>query len=85
MIRQDGGPLELYDLESDVGETTNVIEKHPEVVTRLRALADRCRQDLGDARNGIKGAGCRPSGWVDDPKTLTTLDPDDPLVNAAYD
>src|SRR5262249_7766610 len=35
--------LELYDLEADVGEKTDVAAKHPEVVKRLQALADRAR------------------------------------------
>lgn len=30
-----GGPLELYDLKSDVGETTDVAALHPDVVKRL--------------------------------------------------
>jgi len=36
--REDGRPEaeELYDLESDIGETTNVAEKHPDVLQRLR-------------------------------------------------
>lgn len=29
-------PLELYDLQIDPGETTNVAKIHPEVVDRLR-------------------------------------------------
>lgn len=32
---------ELYDLTSDRGETTNVIEQHPEVVTQLRTAYDQ--------------------------------------------
>jgi len=31
---------ELYDLDDDVGETTNLAEKHPEVVERLKRLTD---------------------------------------------
>jgi len=36
---------ELYDLEKDPGETTNVISEHPEVVSQLRAEYDKWWQD----------------------------------------
>ncbi len=43
-IRHDlTGPLELYDLEADVGETTDLAPTHPEVVSRLRAYLDTAR------------------------------------------
>ena len=32
---------ELYDLKTDPGETTNVIRRHPEVVTQMRAAYDQ--------------------------------------------
>ncbi len=51
---------ELFDLESDIGETTNVADKHPKVVERLSALADEIRKELGD--NGVAGAGLRSPG-----------------------
>ncbi|MFP6887411.1 MAG: sulfatase, partial [Opitutales bacterium] len=38
----------LVDLDKDLGETTNVAEKHPEVVKRLLALVQGMRKDLGD-------------------------------------
>lgn len=38
----------LVDLESDLGETTDVSSQHPEVVKRLLTLADNMREDLGD-------------------------------------
>jgi len=38
----------LFDLEADIGETTDVADKHPDVVTRLTALADWAREDIGD-------------------------------------
>lgn len=41
-------PLSLFDLENDVSETTNVAEKHPEVVKELKALAEKMRGELGD-------------------------------------
>jgi len=38
----------LVDLDSDIGETTNVATENPEVVTKLLALAESMREDLGD-------------------------------------
>lgn len=61
-------PLQLYDLEDDIGETTNVADKHPDVVKRLLTLAERAREDLGDIDR--KGKNQRPAGWVDNPKPL---------------
>jgi arylsulfatase A-like enzyme len=55
-------PLALFDLESDIGETMNVANKHPEVVRRLEALADKARADLGDSATKQKGKGIRPPG-----------------------
>ncbi len=57
--------LELYDLETDVGERHNVADKHPEVVRRLQALAEEARRDLGDSLTGRKGRGVRPPGRVE--------------------
>ena len=41
--------MELFNLDSDLSETTNIAAKHPEVVRRLEGLADRMRADLGDS------------------------------------
>jgi arylsulfatase A-like enzyme len=38
----------LYDLESDIGERTDLAERRPDVVKDLMALADEARADLGD-------------------------------------
>ncbi len=38
----------LVNLADDIGETTNVAEQHPQIVTRLLALAEAMREDLGD-------------------------------------
>jgi arylsulfatase A-like enzyme len=54
--------LALYDLEKDRGETTDVAARHPDVVKRLKALADQARADLGDSATGRKGRGVRPPG-----------------------
>jgi len=54
--------LELYDLESDIGETNNVAAAHPDVVSRLQALAETARADLGDSLTEWKGTGLREPG-----------------------
>jgi arylsulfatase A-like enzyme len=56
--------LELYNLSADVGETTDVAAKHPEVVTRLLAEAEAARNELGDALTGRTGSGVREAGKV---------------------
>lgn len=61
-------PLQLYDLQADIGETNNVAHNHPDVVKRLLALAEKARQDLGDVNR--EGKGQRPAGWVENPKPL---------------
>lgn len=53
---------ELYDLDHDPSEATNVADAHPEVVDQLRAEAARARADLGDSLTGRKGTGLRPAG-----------------------
>jgi hypothetical protein len=54
--------LSLFDLDADPGETTNVASKHPEVVTRMQAIAEQARDDLGDALTNRTGKNVRPPG-----------------------
>jgi arylsulfatase len=49
--------LSLYDLEKDIGETTNVAADNPEVLARLPQLAHKARMDPGD--HGHTGSGAR--------------------------
>lgn len=57
--------LALFDLDRDIGERNNVADEHPEVVERLKALADEARADLGDSANGEKGDNVRqPGRWT---------------------
>ncbi len=56
--------LELFDLEADVGETTNVAGQHPDQVRRLQALAEKARDDLGDARTKRQGKNVRAAGQL---------------------
>jgi arylsulfatase A len=54
--------LALYDLDKDVGETTNVAERNPEVVARLMNYVEEAREDLGDSLTNRKGKNVRPAG-----------------------
>jgi arylsulfatase len=54
----------LYNLDNDVGETTDLSAQHPEVVKRLLDLAEQARADLGDSLTKRQGAGVRPSGTL---------------------
>ncbi len=55
----------LFDVDKDVGSTTNVAAEHPAVVADLTRLADRGRADLGD--RGRLGNGVRPAARHPDP------------------
>ena len=61
-------PPALYDLELDPGEQKSLLVDHPEIAKRLQTLADKAREDLGDARTGVAGRGVRPIGRVEYPR-----------------
>ena len=42
-IRKGNQTMELYDLDKDVTETTNVASEHPEIVSQLHQLMDEAR------------------------------------------
>jgi len=56
----------LYNLDADIGETTNVAEKNPAVVEKLKKLADAMNMEIG----GQKPKSRRPAGTVANPVTL---------------
>ncbi len=60
--------LRLYNLDTDIGERTNVTAQHPDVVARLKALADKEAATLCD--DSSQGPGVRPPGRVAAPKPL---------------
>ena len=82
--KRDTEIADLYNLEADPGETTNVYKDNPETVARLSELAAGLRQDVGDAATGQPG-NCRAIGRVENPDTLTHYDPDHPYYMAEYD
>jgi arylsulfatase A len=57
----------LYNLDADIGESTDVAARHPEVVRRLEAFAAQMDADLGATK---QGPGVRPPGKVAAPKPL---------------
>ena len=85
-IAKQGNPLtELYDLDADIAETTDLAADHPDVVAELTALIGAMQADLGDDRIDLIGPGARPMGKVTDPVPLTEFDPDHPYFMAEYD
>ena len=56
----------LYDVRNDIGETREVSTERPDIVSRLLALAEDARADLGDIDR--TGANQRQAGWVENPK-----------------
>jgi arylsulfatase A-like enzyme len=57
----------LYNLDSDLGETTDVAAQHADVVKRLQGHVAKMDADLGV--KGV-GPGVRPCGRVENPKPL---------------
>jgi len=62
---------ELFHLDDDIAESSNVAGEHPEIVKQLRALADAMNDDLGVDGHG---PGCRPLGRVSDARPLIDHD-----------
>jgi arylsulfatase A-like enzyme len=58
--------LRLYDLDAEIGEQTDVAAQHPDVVAKLKALADKMAAEIG----GKTPTARRPAGEVKGAKTL---------------
>ncbi len=58
--------LRLYDLDAEIGEQTDVAARHPEVVAKLKALAEKMAAGIG----GKTPTARRPAGEVKGAKTL---------------
>ena len=64
--RQEKLPVQLYDLSTDIGESKNMAEDHPEVVKKLMNYVKEAREDLGD--NDQSGKNQRKAGHEPNPK-----------------
>ncbi|MGL4942137.1 MAG: sulfatase family protein [Thermoguttaceae bacterium] len=58
--------LALYDLDNDIGQTTDVQAAHPEVVARLKSAANEIRAELGEGNNF--GPGVRRPRMIEEEK-----------------
>ncbi len=67
-LASEDRPAALYDLEADIAESRNLAASNASVVSDLRALADRARQDLGDGDNA--GTNQRLAGLAEAPRPL---------------
>jgi arylsulfatase A len=56
----------LYNLDDEINEQTNLASKHPEIVAKLQALAEKLAAEIG----GNSPAARRPAGEVENPVTL---------------
>ena len=84
-VNRGGEPVcELYNLESDPGETMVCTSDFPSVVLQLRRRCDEARNDIGDAATGAVG-NVRPIGRVAEARPLTAYDPAHPYYMAEYD
>ncbi len=84
-MKQEEEVCELYDLENDIAESTNVADENPDVVQRLIKIMDKCREDIGDSRTGVTGKNIRPCGVAENAKPLTEYDETHPYIIAMYD
>ena len=57
--------IELYNLSKDISETKNVAAENPEVIEKIKLLADGMRDELGDALLEKTGKGNREIGKVE--------------------
>jgi hypothetical protein len=49
-------PFELYDLSKDISEQNNIADKHPDILTKMKAYAKQSHTEnlIGDVLDGEK-------------------------------
>ena len=55
---------QLFNLKNDPMELNNIINDHPEIVSKLSIIGENARKDLGDNLTNAKGSGVRDIGMV---------------------
>ncbi|MFI3206498.1 MAG: sulfatase [Clostridia bacterium] len=78
-------PMELYDLENDISETTNIIADYPEIAQDLLERTQKYRTALGDLFEGTVGEEIRPCTQIKNPKPLAEYDENHPYIVSIYD
>jgi hypothetical protein len=56
---------ELYNLRLDPSESTNIIDKFPEIAKKIEILANKKREEIGDDLFGIEGSETREVGLIE--------------------
>ncbi len=60
----DLNEIELYDLENDIAETKNIADDHPDLIIKMKKLANEMRERLGDSLRDQKGSETRSIGMI---------------------
>ena len=80
----DPKKYQLYNLATDLGETTNVAKDHPEIVQKILARMQVMREDIGDKILNIKGRNERAPAVSENPRPLVEFDPNYPYIEPSY-
>lgn len=67
----NGTAPRLYNLDSEIGERTDLAGQHPEIVEKLKTLASKMSAEIGDPSPKSR----RPDAQVASPKTLYLTEP----------
>ena len=57
--------IELYNVQNDISETTNLASEHPEIVSKIKGLANEMRFRLGDSLLELEGSETREAGQLE--------------------
>ena len=55
---------QLYNLKEDPSELNNIVNDHPNIVSKLEKMGNLARYDLGDKLTNVEGTGTRDVGTI---------------------